>query len=165
MMYSTNADQKETARAQGVGLSISLKESVEVCNYIRGRELTRAIRILEDVITLKQPIPYRRFNRGGVGHRKKMGTGRYPVAVCKAMVKLLRSVQANARGKGLDVDSLSITAILAKQGPRVPHPGRKRGREEKRAHVEVVVSPQKKATVKKAPKKKAAKKEPVEKND
>ena len=80
--YSSKADPENTAKAIGRELSISPKASVEVCREIRGMMVEDAARYLEDVIALKKPIRYQRYN-GQVGHRKgkKFGAGRYPQKV------------------------------------------------------------------------------------
>ena len=49
MKYATAYDGKSMARAVGVALPVSMKKAVEVCSFIRGRELSKAIRLLESV--------------------------------------------------------------------------------------------------------------------
>jgi len=139
MMYTTNFNEKTMARAQAVSLPVSFKQSVEVCKFIRNRKYDQAVGLLESVMSMKIAVPYTRFNRGGTGHRPGMGPGRYPVTVCNYMLKLLRSVNANATQKGLDTNNLVIKTVVAKQGPKTPRYGRKRGRTAKRTHIEVVV--------------------------
>lgn len=139
MKYATQFDEKTMARAQGVALPISLKQSAEVCRFIRNRKYSQAVRLLEYVSEMKIPVPYSRFNRGGTGHKPGMAAGRYPVKVCKYMLKLLKSVNANASQKGLDTNSLVIKAVVAKQGPKTFHYGRHRGRKAKRTHIEIIV--------------------------
>ena len=145
-MYSSNFDDKTMARAQALSLPMSLKQSVEVCKFINNRKYPQAVRILEDVKLMKIPIPYTRFNRGGTGHRKGMASGRYPKKVCGYMLKLLKSVYANANQKGLDTNNLIIKAVVAKQGPKSMRYGRHRGRKAKRTHVEIIVMENKKKT-------------------
>lgn len=136
MLYSTKFDEKD-ARAQAVALPISLKQSAEICRAIRNKKCDVALRILEQTIEMTACIPYSRFNRG-VGHRTKTGPGRFPVKASKHILQVLKSVKANARQKGLDADSLTIKAAIAKQGPRTPRYGRHRGRTAKRTHIEIV---------------------------
>lgn len=99
--------------------------------------------MLEDVTNKKLAVPYTRFNRGGTGHKKGIGAGRYPIKACAYILKLLKSAHANANQKGLDMNKLTIKAIVAKQGPNVFKYGRKRGRIAKRTHIEVVVAEKK----------------------
>ena len=154
MLYSTKFDEKD-ARAQAVALPISLKQSAEICRAIRNKKCDVALRILEQTIEMTACIPYSRFNRG-VGHRTKTGPGRFPVKASKHILQVLKSVKANARQKGLDADSLTIKAAIAKQGPRTPRYGRHRGRTAKRTHIEIVAcAEQIKKSVKKTGKKPA----------
>ena len=74
-MYSLKLD-KDVAKAYGIGLPISLKQSVEVCSFIRNKRYDFAVRHLENVTVMKAIIPYTKFNRGGTGHRKGMGPGK-----------------------------------------------------------------------------------------
>ena len=139
MKYSTPYE-KGTARALGVSLPVSLKKSVEVCRFIRGKPLGKAIRLLELAKQKKVAVPFTRFNRGGTGHKPNIGPGRYPVAVCAELIKLLRQAEANAQGRGLNAQSMVIRNAIAKKGQTTPRYGRQRGRQAKRTHVEVVVA-------------------------
>ncbi|MCD9558982.1 60S ribosomal protein L17 [Datura stramonium] len=78
--------------------------------------LNKAKRYLEDVLALKQAIPFTRFC-GGVGrtaqakNRHSNGQGRWPFKSIKFILNLLKNAESNAEVKGLDVDSLYITHI------------------------------------------------------
>ena len=133
---------ENSAKGVGVGLGISRKESYEVCNYIRGKTLQKAKKILEDAIALKKPIPYHRYKHN-VGHRAGMAAGRFPIIVCAEILKLLESVESNAQYKGLSTANLVIKHASAQQGPKVWHNGRKRRRRVKRTHVEIILEEQK----------------------
>ena len=128
------------ATASGISLRVSFKSSVEVCNFIRNKPLARAIGLMESVVRKDMPVPYRRFNKGGVGQRKATGTGRYPTKVCAEIIKLLRSCEANAQSKGLDTSRLVISEIKANKGSKGYHFGRHRGRLMKRTHIDVVLT-------------------------
>ncbi len=147
MKYATKFDNETMARAQGIALPVSFKQSVEVCRFIKNRRYKDAIRLLEGVKEMKTPVPYRTFNRGGTGHRKGMGPGRYPQKASTYIIKLLKSAYANASQKGLDTENLVVKSAVAKQGPKTFHYGRKRGIKAKRTHVEVVVESAKKKAV------------------
>ena len=107
-----------TAIAAGRDLRISYKDTVELLNAIRGKKLEEAKRILEDVIAMRRPIPYRRFY-GKVGHRRGMGPGRYPVKAAKAVLKVLENAEANAEFKGLDTSRLWVVHAAAHKGPKI----------------------------------------------
>lgn len=148
--YATNKFNKEhMARAMGRGLPISLKKTVETCNFIRGKSVNEAKEILKQVSEKKMAIPFKRFN-ADMGHKKKIGPGRFPIKVSNALIKLLETAEANAQFKGLNTSNLTITHICSHKGGKSWHFGRKRRREMKRTHVEIVVEEKaKEAPVKK----------------
>ena len=74
MRYSMDSDPDISARAQAVEVDISPKHSVEICNKIRGMQLQSAKDYLSEVIELKTPVPFKKYN-GKVGHRKGKGFG------------------------------------------------------------------------------------------
>lgn len=127
---------ENSAKAQGKSLAISLKHSIEICSFIRGKQLERAKDMLNKVINKKMPVPYKRYNME-LAHRKKIGPGRYPVKTAKAVLNLLESAEANAQVKGLSPAELVISRIVANKGPTAWHYGRKRSRKMKRANIEI----------------------------
>lgn len=140
MKYATAYDEKRMARALGIALPISMKKTVELCSFIRGKELPKAISLLEGVLDERVAIPFRRYAKGGTGHKPGMGPGRYPKKACFEVIKLLRQAQANAKNKGLDSANLVVNSILAKKGAQAWHFGRQRRRRMKRTHIEVIVT-------------------------
>jgi large subunit ribosomal protein L22 len=139
LKYAFNEYNKELmARAVGRDLSISKKQSVEICNWIRYKTTKQATRILEDAIGMKQPIPFTRFN-WNVGHRPGMGPARYAVKAATEILMLVKSVEANAQVKGLNTGNLKIVHINAQKAPTPHHYGRQRGTKMKRTHIELVV--------------------------
>ncbi len=132
-------DKDLMARAMGRDLSISSKQAIEICSYLRNKPLARAKVILQNVIVKKEAIPFRRFTNA-VGHRKgPLGAGRYPMKASKAILALLESAETNAQTKGLNTGQLEIVHICAHRAHAPVHYGRQRGRQFKRSHVEVVV--------------------------
>jgi large subunit ribosomal protein L22 len=122
-------DPDKTARASGRELRMSPKAAREVCNELRGLRLEAAKTYLEEVIALRQAVPYRRHDKK-VGHRKglhKADTGRYPVKASKIILSVLTNAENNADYKGLDLDRLRVTHISA-------YPGRVNKRYIERAH-------------------------------
>ena len=118
--YSIKVDPEITARASGRELGISPNASVEVCREIRGMMVEDAMQYLEDVIALKRPVRYHRYN-GQVGHRKgkKFGAGRFPKKTAKAILDVIKHAQHNAEYKGLDSDNMKITHITSSRGMTV----------------------------------------------
>lgn len=51
--YNKETNEAKTARAMAKSLKISPKHCVEICNAIRGMEVTKAKNYLEDVIDMK----------------------------------------------------------------------------------------------------------------
>ncbi len=115
--YQSEND-KNVSRAIGKEIRVSPKFSLEVCNEIRGKQLSKAEEYLEDVIAMKKAVPIRRYNKG-VAHRrglKKACAGRFPVKAASKILKVLRSAKANAEYKGLDTERLYIRHISAQRG-------------------------------------------------
>ncbi|MBI2574639.1 50S ribosomal protein L22 [Candidatus Woesearchaeota archaeon] len=140
--YSAKTEQNE-AKAVGMAMPISFKQSVEVCSHIRGRGVQDSISRLNRVVQGLAAVPYRRYNRGGVGHRPGMAAGRYPQKTCAEIIKVLEDAQANAQHKGLDTNKLVIKHISAQKAAKQSHYGRKRRTTMKRTHIEVVVKEKK----------------------
>lgn len=111
-------DPDTTAIASGRDLRIKPKAAREICNYIKGMKLERAKEMLQDVIDMKTPIPYKR-HRKKLPHRKGaqgFDAGRYPQKAAREVLKVLESVEANAEFKGLYADRLKIIHIAAHRG-------------------------------------------------
>ncbi|HLD97004.1 MAG TPA: 50S ribosomal protein L22 [Candidatus Nanoarchaeia archaeon] len=155
MKYATAYDEKKMARAMGIALPISMKKTVEVCKFVKGRRVADAIRLLRMVDDEKIAIPFGTYAKGGTGHKPGIGPGRYPKKVCVEVVKLLNQVSFNAKNKGLDSTKLVVSSMVAKKGANAWHFGRQRRRRMKRTHVEVVVTESEAVPVRKSPQKKA----------
>ncbi|UCD43854.1 MAG: 50S ribosomal protein L22 [Candidatus Bathyarchaeota archaeon] len=111
-------DPDRTAIASGRDLRISPKATREICRYLRGMRLERAKDVLQEVIELKKPVPYFR-HRKKVAHRRGVqgfDAGRFPQKAAGEVLKVLRSVEANAEFKGLYTDRLKIIHIAAHRG-------------------------------------------------
>jgi len=126
------------ARVIGVALPISFKQSVEICRFIKNRNINDAKTILHKVIEQKTPVPFRRYN-WDLGHKTKTGPARYPKNASKEFIKLIESVEANAQFKGLNTSNLRITHVNAHNAGKAWHYGRKSRRRMKRTNIEIVV--------------------------
>ena len=152
--YALKAYNKENmARAFGRSLPISFKQSIEICNFIRDKDLNYVKNVLSRIIEHKQAVPFKRFNRD-VGHKKKIAAGRYPKKASAEILSLINSVEANAQFKGLNTANLVVKHISANKASNTMHFGRKRSRRAKRTNIEIVV--EEKAEVKKTKAEKAA---------
>ncbi len=136
-------DQEHMARAVGIALPISFKQSVEVCNFIKKRNVSDAKKLLQNVVDRKAAVPFNRYN-WDLGHKKKIGPGRYPESTSKEFIRLLESVEANAQFKGLNTSNLVIAHVSAHKAGKAWHFGRKSRRRMKRTNVEIVVEETKK---------------------
>ena len=132
------------AKAIGMNLAISKKDSVEIASFIRGKKLKRVKVILEEVIALKFIIPYKRFHKDRGHKRGRMAAGGYPVKASTHILSLVKSAEMNALNKGMNSDDLYINKIIVNKGTGQMHHGRFRGRSMKRTHVEVALSEVKK---------------------
>ena len=72
-------------------------------------KVAEARKFLEDVVALKQAVPFKRHH-DGTGHRKgPMAAGRYPVNASKEILKILKNAESNAEYKGLEPANMYIT--------------------------------------------------------
>lgn len=116
--YNKEENEAKTARAMAKSLKISPKHCVEICNAIRGMDVSKAKAYLEDVIDMKQSVPFKRHNKK-VGHRKGQKgwpSGRYPVKAAAEVLKVLVNAEANAEYKGMDTEKLVIEHISSHRG-------------------------------------------------
>jgi len=130
----------KTSRTIANDLPISTKKSVEVCNFIRGRELEKAKMLLEQVLEYKAAVPFKKYNMGA-GHKKgKVGPGKYPINVCNEILSVLKLAEANAKNLNLSMKNIYIKLIMANMASRPWHYGRFKRRKMKRTHIEVILS-------------------------
>ena len=142
------------AHACSLNSDISTKQCIEICRCLRYKNTNYAKNLLEDIIALKKPIPFRRFNMD-MGHKAGMSAGRFPQKAAKQFLQLVKSVEANAQFKGLNASTLKITKILANKAS-VPVTGGRHRRSTKRTNIEIEVKeagPKKEAKAKKENKK------------
>jgi len=114
-------DESKIAKAVAFDIPVSIKVMREVVAVLRGLKVSEARKLLEDVIKLKQPIPFRRYkgklsHKRGLADKYKWPIGRYPVKAAKYLLKLLDQVEANAENKGLSKEHLVIVHIAAHKG-------------------------------------------------
>lgn len=144
-------NKESMARAIGMVLPISFKQSVEICSFIKNKNVSDAKKVLNDAAEKKAAIPFRRYN-WDLGHKKKIGPGRYPEKASREFIKLIDAVESNAQFKGLNTSNLIITHISAHKAGKAWHYGRQSRRKMKRTNVEIIVEEK-------------ARKQPAGKND
>lgn len=158
--YSCKVEENMAASV-GRDLPISTKQAIEICTHIRGKGIERARSFLKNVTQSKEAVPFRRFN-GDVGHKKKIGPGRFPQKAAKTILGVIDNAQANAQNKGLATGKLEIYHTCAHKASTPMKRGRQGNRQMKRTHVEVVLREslkEKKEKSKPRPSKKAQKTE------
>ena len=139
-------DPDKTAIASGRNMRVSPKQCREVCHEIRGKNLDKAIELLEAVVEEKAWIPYKRHykKRGHHPGMKKWFAGGHPVKASEYILKILKNAESNADNKGLDIDRLKVIHAVAHQG-RITKKyierafGRSSSYYEQTSHVEIVV--------------------------
>jgi large subunit ribosomal protein L22 len=136
--YAMKYEEPNSSKAVGVSLSISTKMAVEICSYIKGMDVNKAIKYLEDVAEQRKALPLKRFNRD-IGHRPGIGPGRYPKKASLSIIKVIKNAKSNALYKGLDSENMVIKYCRAQKAAQNYHYGRLRGRKVKRCHVEVIL--------------------------
>ncbi|MFH1638281.1 MAG: 50S ribosomal protein L22 [Candidatus Woesearchaeota archaeon] len=147
------------AMAKGIGVTVSTKQSIEICNFIRGKKVSVAKEMLKKVIAKKLAVPMKRFNRD-TGHKKGIGPGRFPMKAASEILKLLKSAESNAINLGLNTDVLNISSIMANKGEGQWRYGRQKRRKMKRSNISILVEEAEvKSAVKKAGDKQPEKKE------
>jgi large subunit ribosomal protein L22 len=137
--YSFQGPAGTYARAVGTGIRVSTKQAIEISQYLRGRSTKQAKRLLEEVVVKKRAIPFTKFTTD-VGHKPGIASGRYPINAAKEFIKLISSVEHNARFKGMNTQNLIISHLVAQGAGKAYHYGRYSRREMKYSHVEIVVA-------------------------
>lgn len=105
-------------------LSISTKTATKVCRFLNRKKLAETKKILNNLISEKVSLD-----------------GKYYTNTCKEILKVLESVESNARVRGLNPDSMKVL-ISAHKGPTLHRGRRKRkfGTRLKVSQVQVVLS-------------------------
>jgi large subunit ribosomal protein L22 len=113
--YTQEADPDTMARAIGKEVPVSPKDTREVCRMLRHKRVNDAIKILEEIIDLQRPVPFKRYNTG-VPHKAGIAAGRFPKKSAQAVLDVLESAKHNAEYKGLDADNMRIKVIAPSLG-------------------------------------------------
>ncbi len=137
--YAFKSDKENLVKVVGRDLSISTKQAIEICSFIKNMRLEKARSLLEKVRDEQVAIPFMRFTEGA-GHKKGLkgaAGGKYPFRASTQFLNLLKSLEANAQNKGLGSE-LKIIHACAQKASTPLHYGRKRRIHMKRTHVELV---------------------------
>jgi ribosomal protein L22 len=106
---------KKTEAKVGVkSAPISTRHCVALCNFVKRKNIEKAIKELEEVVAKRRALPM----KGEFAHRKGKGimSGKYPQVSTKYFIKLLKSLQSNANVN--DIKNPVITEAIANLAPR-----------------------------------------------
>lgn len=121
-------EAKEVAIVNGFSQRISTKYSVEVCKFVKYKDLDKAIADLEMVVKKKKAVPMHSLE---VGHKPgNMAGGKYPKKVAQAFIDLIKQLKANAVVN--QIENPIITVAMANWASR---PYRRAGEQGKRTHI------------------------------
>lgn len=114
-------DESNIAKAVIKEVPVHPKVMTEVARAIKGMQLQKAKDYLNNVIAMKEAVPFRRYNKKvshkrGLSERWKWPSGRYPVKAARYMLRLLENVENNAENKGLETERLVIFHIDVTKG-------------------------------------------------
>lgn len=114
-------DEAKSVIASGRDLDISFKEAVEVCKYIKGRNLDEVRKLLNEIIEMKRAVPFRRYRKKVAHHNNdgKIDSARYPIKVAKELLKLIDTLESNAEFKGLDVSRVKLVHCCAQKSFKI----------------------------------------------
>jgi large subunit ribosomal protein L17e len=105
----------KAAKALGVDLRTSFKNTWNVAAAIKGMQLEAAKSYLAAVLQKKRCIPIRKFTgcagRTAQAKEFKHTQGRWPEKSVKAVIGLLKNAESNAEFKNLDTENLVVQHI------------------------------------------------------
>jgi large subunit ribosomal protein L22 len=117
-----NYDKTRHVRASIREKDISHKHAREIAVAIKGRSIEKARELLENVISRKEAIPYRRYNNE-VAHRSNIRdgffAGRFPKKAASEFLRILDNLESNAEYKGMDLDRLRIVSAAVHKGTKL----------------------------------------------
>ncbi len=111
--------------AKAFGSKISFKKSIEICDELRGKKLSFAKTLLQNLIDRKESLD-----------------GKYHTDTAKEFLTLLNSAEANAKQKNLDANKLFIKTMKADKGYKFIRPkslAKFRGRQAKVTNLQITV--------------------------
>jgi large subunit ribosomal protein L22 len=115
-------DKTKHVRASIREKDISHKHAREIAVAIKGSSIEKAREFLENVISRKEAVPYRRYNNE-VAHRSNIRegffAGRFPEKAASEFLKLIDNLESNAEYKGMDLDRLRIVSAAVHKGTKL----------------------------------------------
>ena len=115
-------DKTKHVRASIREKDISHKHAREIAASIKGLSIEEAREFLENVVSRKEAVPYRRYNNE-VAHRSNIRdgffAGRFPKKAASEFLKLMDNLESNAEYKGMDLDRLRIVSAAVHKGTKL----------------------------------------------
>eukprot|EP00616_Rhizochromulina_sp_CCMP1243_P013404 CAMPEP_0118974020 /NCGR_PEP_ID=MMETSP1173-20130426/11030_1 /TAXON_ID=1034831 /ORGANISM="Rhizochromulina marina cf, Strain CCMP1243" /LENGTH=186 /DNA_ID=CAMNT_0006923721 /DNA_START=46 /DNA_END=606 /DNA_ORIENTATION=+ len=123
--YSMDMDEAtDYSKAKASSLRVHFKHTREIMHTIKGMQLAKALKFLEDVLQYKQAVPFTKFT-GGIGRHAQLkqmkapgSKGRWPQKATKVVLDLVKNAEANAETKGLDTDKLFVKHAQANRAQK-----------------------------------------------
>ncbi|MDE1822873.1 MAG: 50S ribosomal protein L22, partial [Candidatus Micrarchaeota archaeon] len=114
MKYSMNVKNEGIAKAQSKDVNASYKDLGAVCDAIRYTRADMALALLDRVIAMEMPVPYKRHNKH-MGSRHELGgaKGGYPKKAAAEVKHTLVNAIANASNSGMDAESVFVIHAVA----------------------------------------------------
>ncbi len=111
--------KKTESTVYGKNIPISLKHSVYIGKFIKGKKIDNAIIDLQEVIKKRRAIPM----SGEMAHKRGAGmaTGKYPFKASKNFIKLLKSLSANSINHGMDLEKTRIYTVIPNKSSKQMH--------------------------------------------
>ncbi|UCD14276.1 MAG: 50S ribosomal protein L22 [Thermoplasmatales archaeon] len=113
--YAVKLDPEKSAKAYGYELHCSPKDSMNLAYALKGMDIKKAKKFLEEIIEMKRPLPAT-FHKRKRSHQKGIGAGSYPQKAAHNMLKMIENAENNAEYKGFDVENMKISHISAYRG-------------------------------------------------
>jgi ribosomal protein L22 len=140
-VVENNKPKKTEAKVNAKSLPISTKHAMAILNMIRNKTIDEAIPLLELAEKKKIPVPM----RGEIPHRKGIMSGRYPLNALGQIIRVLKSLKANALVNELELEKYKIFC----KANVAARPYRRFGKGRfKKTHVDIKLIPKTKKKIK-----------------
>jgi large subunit ribosomal protein L17e len=121
--YSREPGQPDKAcKASASELRVHYKNTYNTARAIKGMSLLQAKNYLKDVLAHNRCVPYLKYY-GGIGRTAqakefKKTLGRWPEKSVRVLLGLVQNLEANAKQKRLDTDTLTINHVQTNRAPK-----------------------------------------------
>jgi ribosomal protein L22 len=125
--------KRNNVAVNALSLHMSLKIGAHVCDMIRGKYIDNAIKMIEEVISMKRAVG---MNNREIGHRHQKGimAGRYPVNAAGDFLRILKTARAQAIYHEMEIESTKLGECKVNLATK---PFKRGGAKAKRCHLYV----------------------------